>query len=152
MSDKLSWKKYLLVRSEISELCLNTLTAYHMYSRQNWEKFPQQVQMKLSSKPLIFFQILISFFKATKKLSHFEKKVQLHTLNIPEVVNSEECGYLNAWKLQFQNTLRKSMCSRVPNIAETFTAALLSWFSNNFRATKFEKISHSHIWNRRIVF
>ena len=51
MSDELSWKKSLLVRSEILGLCFNTLTAYHVYSQQNWEKFPQQVEMQLSWKP-----------------------------------------------------------------------------------------------------
>ena len=40
MSDKLSWKKkFLLVTFEILGLCFNTFTAYHMYSRQNLEKF-----------------------------------------------------------------------------------------------------------------
>ena len=51
MSDKWSWKKFLLVRSEILGLRFNTLTAYHMHSRQNWEKFPKLVQMELLSKP-----------------------------------------------------------------------------------------------------
>ena len=43
MPDKLSWNKSLLVISEILELCFNTLSAYHMYSPKNWEKFHQQV-------------------------------------------------------------------------------------------------------------
>ena len=51
MSDKWSWKKSLLVRSDILGLCFNTLTAYLMYSRENSEKFPQQIPMELSSKP-----------------------------------------------------------------------------------------------------
>ena len=41
------------------------LLVNHMYSRQNWEKFPQQVQAKLFSNTEIVFQIFISFFKAT---------------------------------------------------------------------------------------
>ena len=65
MLDKLSWKKFPLVRSEILGLCFNTLKAYHTYSRQNCEKFRQQVKAKLSSNPEIFFQIFFSFFKAT---------------------------------------------------------------------------------------
>ena len=52
---KLTLKTSLLVRSEILGLFFNTLTTYSMYSRQNWENFPQQVQMQLFSKPLTFF-------------------------------------------------------------------------------------------------
>ena len=37
---KLSWKTSFLARSEILGLFGNTLTADHMYSRHNWEKFP----------------------------------------------------------------------------------------------------------------
>ena len=51
MSDKLSQKKSILVRPEILGLCFHSLTGYHMYSRKNLEKFPQIVQMQLSSKP-----------------------------------------------------------------------------------------------------
>ena len=32
---------------------------------------------------------------------HFEKKDQLYTLNISEVIDSEKYGYLNARKLPF---------------------------------------------------
>ena len=64
MSDKLSWKKSLIVRSEILGHYFDTLTTYYMYSRQNWEKFPQQLQMQLSSKPLILCEIFIAFLKS----------------------------------------------------------------------------------------
>ena len=43
--------------------------AYHMHSRQNLKKFPEQVQMQLSSKPLIFSQIFIAFFLNIHKIS-----------------------------------------------------------------------------------
>ena len=62
--DILSWKKSLLVRSEILGLCFNTLTAYHMNSRQNREKFLQQYQVQLSPKPLTFREIFIRFLKS----------------------------------------------------------------------------------------
>ena len=65
ISVKLCWKRFVLVRSEILGLFFNTLTANQMYSRQNWEKLPQQVEAKLSSNPEILFQIFIAFFKAT---------------------------------------------------------------------------------------
>ena len=56
----------------------------------------------------------------------FEKKDQRYTLNIWEVIDSEKCGYLNAQKLLFQNTLPESTCSQVLNTAERTMAALLS--------------------------
>ena len=65
ISDNLSWKTSLLIISEILGLSFNTLTTYHMYCLQNWEKFMQQVKMQLSSKPLTFFQIVIPFLKST---------------------------------------------------------------------------------------
>ena len=33
--------------------------------------------------------------------SHFQKKDQIHSLNISEVIDSEKCGYFNARKLLF---------------------------------------------------
>ena len=39
MADKLSSKIFLLVWCEILGLCFNILTAYHMNSGQNREKF-----------------------------------------------------------------------------------------------------------------
>ena len=48
ISDKLSWKKLLLVTSEMLALLLNTLTADGKYFRHNSDNFPQQIQMILS--------------------------------------------------------------------------------------------------------
>ena len=60
---------------------------------------------------------------------HFEKKDQLDSLNILEVSDNENCGYLNARKLLFQNTLQESTCSQVLNTGHTTMAALLSELS-----------------------
>ena len=48
--EQLSYKTSLLVRCEILGLSGNTLTAAHMYSRHNSEKFTRHVQMPLSQK------------------------------------------------------------------------------------------------------
>ena len=48
-----------------------------------------------------------------------------------EVIDSEKCGYLNARKLFFSNTLPESMCSQVLNTAEMTMGALLSLISIN---------------------
>ena len=82
MSDKLSWKKYLLVGSEILGLCFNRLTAYHMDSCQNLENFLQEIQMQLFWKPLSLCEIFIAFFKIYIKFYPFWKKDQLHSVII----------------------------------------------------------------------
>ena len=124
--DKLSYKTSFLVRSEILGFFGNTLTTDHMYSRHNWDKLTQQVQTSLSQKPKTFCEIFLKFLKCRKNFAHFQKKDQLHGLNISEVIGSKKCGYLNGRKLPFQNTLRQSTCSRVPNNDKICTATLSS--------------------------
>ena len=46
--DRVSWKKLLLVRSEILGLFVNTLTADVKYSRLNRQNFPQQIDTQLT--------------------------------------------------------------------------------------------------------
>ena len=50
----------------------------------------------------LFMKILLRFLDLLCK-----KKNELHSLNISEIIDSEERGYLNAWKILFQNTPRK---------------------------------------------
>ena len=95
------------------------MTVNYMYCRHNWEKFPHQVEAKLSCNPEIIFWNVDFVFQSYMKDKAFWKKVQVRTLNICEVIGFEECGYLNARKFLFQNTLRQSMCEWVPNTAET---------------------------------
>ena len=59
---------------------------------------------------------------------HFEKKYQVQSLNISELIDSEKHGYLNARKLPFYNTCGESTCSWVINTAEISTAALSLFF------------------------
>ena len=47
---KLNWKLSLLLRYEISEPFVNTLTADDTYSCYKREKLPQAIQMQLSKK------------------------------------------------------------------------------------------------------
>ena len=126
MQSKLSQKTSLSVRSEILGLFSNTLTAHHMYSRHKKEKFQQHVQTPLSKKPQKFSSIFPAVFESAQNFGHSEKKGQLLSLNNSNVILSEKCCYLNARKLLFQNTLRESICSRVPNTAELSTALSLS--------------------------
>ena len=50
-----------------------------------------------------------------------------------EVIDSGKCGYMNARKLRFQNTLRESTSSRLSNTDELCMAELLSWFYINVK-------------------
>ena len=81
------------MRSENSGLFRNTLTADHMYSCHNRRNFPKQVQTPLSQNPQGFSQIFITFLQSTQNFPHFEKKDELHNLNIWEVFESEKCGF-----------------------------------------------------------
>ena len=65
ISNKLNCVSCILVGSEIIGPFFNTLTADHTYSYHNWEKFTQQVQTQLSSKPKIFSGSVIEFLKST---------------------------------------------------------------------------------------
>ena len=76
ISKKLSWKTSSLVGSEIFGLFFNTLAPYHMFSRQKWENFQQQVKTQLSSKQKIFV-----IFKIYRKHCAFWKKRLASQLN-----------------------------------------------------------------------
>ena len=101
-------KTFLLFRSQIWRLCFCRLTGDHMYSHLHREIFPQLVRTPLSQKPETFSRIYIPFFKSTWNFEIFGKKEAPRHLNISEVSDTEECGFLNAQKLLLQNTLLKS--------------------------------------------
>ena len=108
MSGKSKTERFLLVRREILGLSFNSLTGDHMYSPFNRKIFSQLVQAQISQKPKRFSSIFIAFFKFTKIFERFERKDKLHSLNISEVIDTEERGFLNARKLLLQYRLLKS--------------------------------------------
>ena len=128
----------------------NTLTADHMYSPRTWEKIHKQVQKLLCEKRKTFSENFIAFPKSTENSAHFERKDQLHSLNLFEFIDPENCGYFNVRNLL--NTFPESKCSRVPNTAECSTAALLSQFSITLGQIELENISRSQIQNLRTVW
>ena len=111
----LSQKTSLLVRSKIVAVFNKALAVDHISFRHNWGKFLQHVKIPLSQKGKTFLEIFIAFFQSTQNLTHFQKKAQLHSLNSWEAIDFEKCGFLNARKLLFQNTLPQSKCSREVN-------------------------------------
>ena len=78
------------MRSEILGLFGNTMTAY--------QKFPQHFQTLLSEQSEIFSRIFIGILEPTQKCGRFERKDQLHSLNILEIIEPEKCGYFSARK------------------------------------------------------
>ena len=96
IKDKLSWETSLLVRSEILGVFRNTLTVDHMYSPHRREEFLEQVHTLLSQPSKKFSGNVIAIFQSTGNFAHFEKKYQLHRLNILEYVDPEKCGYFSA--------------------------------------------------------
>ena len=59
------------------------------------------------SKTENIFLVFIAFLKSTQNFSNFEKKDQLHSRNVLEVLDPDKCGYFNVTKLLFYNTLRQ---------------------------------------------
>ena len=95
----MSWRKSPLVTSAILGQFGNTFTANRMYSHHRLEKLTEQIQTLLSQKRRTFPAILFAVLECTQNFSHFEKKGQLHGLNISEVIDPDKCGYFNATKL-----------------------------------------------------
>ena len=102
----MSWKKSVLVRSEILGLFVNTFTAESTYSRRNMQTFTQQVQTPLSLKQKTFSGFFIAFLKSTLNGEHFQKKGESSSLSISEIIDSKRGGYLSAWKALLQNSFR----------------------------------------------
>ena len=97
----MSWKISILLRSEILGLFGNTLIADHMYSRHRCEKLRQKVQTVLSQKERPFPQSFFGVPESTQNFAPFEKRDQLDSLNISEVIDPNKCGYFNVRKLLF---------------------------------------------------
>ena len=75
--DKLSWRKFILVRSDKLGLFVNTLTADDKYTPHNSENFLQQIQMILTQKPKFFSRFSIAFVKWQHILSFLKIKMNL---------------------------------------------------------------------------
>ena len=86
----------------------------------------QYLQRPLTEKWETFSGIFIQLLDSTQNFADFQKKGEVHRLIICEVIESQNCVDVNARKLLFNNTLRESMCSPVPNTVEICTEGLLS--------------------------
>ena len=96
----------VLVRYQILEMFLNTLTAEYNYSRRNMQTLAQPVQTPLSLKQKPFSGLFIAFLKSIPNGEHFQKKGESSSLSISEIIDSKRGGYLSAWKALPQDSFR----------------------------------------------
>ena len=89
-------KKLFLIRSEILELPVKTVTANYEYSRSNIESLPLPIQIKIFKKPWHFF--FIFFYVGIYFKLQCSEKNDTHRSIICEVNNSKKCAYLNGWQ------------------------------------------------------
>ena len=77
-------------------MLVNRLTANYEYSWGNGENLLLPTQTQLSEKLHIFKEIFIALSKFTLSFEHFEKKNEVDSSSISEVIDSKKCAYLNA--------------------------------------------------------
>ena len=59
------------------------------------QNFPQQLQTPMSQKQNTFSGFFIEFLEYALNLEYFEKKDDISSLIIAEIIDSEKVGYLN---------------------------------------------------------
>ena len=99
-SDKFTWKKSVLVISQILELSFNTLMTRFFIRFEN--NFCNKFKHNYLQNQNHFLQLPLCFWNLHKILRHL--------VIISEVIVIERCGYLNAWKHLFQSTHLQSTC------------------------------------------
>ena len=85
----------VLVTSENFRLFVNTLTPDEKYSRRYMQIFWQKLQTPLSQKEIVFFRFFIAFLKCAWNLQNSEKKEELPSLIVTEIIASEKDVYLS---------------------------------------------------------
>ena len=89
LTRKLSWKKCLLLISQILGLLVNTSAVDEKYPVLNRDNLTIPIQMQLSQKQKTFSQFFAAFLKSTLNFKHFESKDDPHRFCIFEVTDSE---------------------------------------------------------------
>ena len=89
IQDKLSWKKFALVLSEIFLLFVNTFAPDDKYCRRYIQTFWQQIQALLSQRGESFFRFFIALLKCARNLQRSEKQEGYPSLIIADIIASE---------------------------------------------------------------
>ena len=92
--EKLSWKKCRLVRFEILELFVNTLTTDDKYSSRNIQNLTQQLQTTMSQKQKTFYRLFITYVKSRRSSDNFVQKDESSSFSIYEIIDGEKGCYL----------------------------------------------------------
>ena len=111
----------VLVRSELLEQFVNTLTADYKYSRQIRENLSQQVPMQISVKMKTCSRFFIALLKSTLSLEYSQENDKSRSLSITEIINCERGSHFNVQKVIFHATPRQITCYRIANTAEIST-------------------------------
>ena len=96
ISKKWSWKRSVLVRSEILGLFLTrwrSITCFLVRIEINSDNKLKHNYLQNQKHFLAYF----AFLNSTSNLVHFQKTFQFHGLNIFEVIDSKRCGYWIPW-------------------------------------------------------
>ena len=144
-----------LVRYEILGLFVHILNPDDKYCRYNSKNLPQRIQIQWSKKLKVYFQFFITFLKLASNSEHLEKKDRPQKLCIPKNFSEKYFRYcvfqkaclLKCVKGTNLELLSQSTRLQVPNTADIFTKALLSYCVIILRQIEFENFSVSQIWN-----
>ena len=125
---KLAWKTSLLLIWELAQIFIETLNADHKYPL--WYIFNLQVlyQMLLSKRLKTFSEFLSPFSKSSSNFEHFEKKDDIQSQCICEIIDCQRYGSRNVWLVSFQSTLWQWTCPSVPNTYQICMKPFWSYF------------------------
>ena len=70
------------------------------------QNLPQQFQTPLSHKEKTLSRFFITFLKCAWNIEHFQSKDEYPSHIISDIIDAEERGYLNVYKVLLQNTFR----------------------------------------------
>ena len=86
---KLTWETSLLLIFELLRVFIETLTADHRYSLCYIWNLQVLHQMQLSKKLKTFPQFFFPFLKSSSNFEHFEKKDDIHSQCISEIIDCQ---------------------------------------------------------------
>ena len=91
----MTWETSLLLIFELLRVFIETLTAYHKYSLCYIWNLQVLHQMQLSKKLKTFPQFFFPFLKSSSNFEHFEKKDDIHSQCISEIIDCQRYGETN---------------------------------------------------------
>ena len=89
---KLTWETSLLLIFELLRVFIETLTAYHKYSLCYIWNLQVLHQMQLSKKLKTFPEFFFPFLKSPSAFEHIEKKDDIHSQFISEIIDCQRYG------------------------------------------------------------